>query len=74
MESLSLSQKKKNYFENTYTNNSLNNSKIRAGTRPALLREIRDEAGNVKRYDRSQGVAEEGKGRPAFIWPDNIAC
>jgi len=40
-----------------------------------LLREIRDEAGNVARYDRSQGMVAEGsKGRPAFIWADNIAC
>lgn len=29
---------------------------------PGPLGEIRDEAGNVARYDRSQGVVEEGKG------------
>lgn len=49
-------------------------SKIQAETFPGPLREIRDEAGNVARYDRSQRVVEEGKGRLAFIWADNIAC
>lgn len=29
---------------------------------PGPLGEIRDEAGNVARYDRSQEVVEEGKG------------